>query len=261
VADIADLVAMHAQDRPATVAIEVLGGERLTYGGLDRRSNRLARALLRLGVQPGERIAVVTCDAHAPDAVVGMLATTRADAAPLPLAPDPTALAGVDGRVVLACAEGVAACRRAGVRGVLVGDGEGVEWWKALELRSSAAPLTRTSTGALATVGWAGPAPLDRSGLLHSLPVVAGGALHDVVVGALAAGVPQRVQVPFEPVGFAAQLDLASTACLLPPQVDLLPAGTAWVAAGGVCWHAPVTVDLDAEGGYGVGLATAALTA
>jgi acyl-CoA synthetase (AMP-forming)/AMP-acid ligase II len=263
VAGIAELVSIHAQDRPGAVAVKVVRGDQLTYGGLDRRSNRLARALVDLGVAPGDTVAVVCCDAHAPDLLVAHLAAVKTGAVttvlPLDLA------GGARASVVLACAEGVGACRAAGVRGLVVGDAMGVVWWKALELRQSAARFHCPAAAADAP-GAAEPASLpvslENGGLLHALPLSTSLGLHTVALAALAAGVPQILQAPFDPATFSRLLPAAPTACLLPHQVDQLPAGSQWITAPpGVCWRHPVTVDVDAEGGFGVGLAAAALSA
>jgi hypothetical protein len=256
-AGIAELVGIHASDRPRAVAVRVVDGDGLTYGGLDRRSNRLARALVDLGAGPGARVALMCCDRHAPDLLVGYIATEKvaaiADVVPL----DDAARASA--HVILACAEGVAACLAAGVRGTIVGDDEGVLWWKALELRQSPAPLAPVSVTALAPPAL--PVSLENGGLLHAIPLADPLGLR-TAIGALAAGVPQILQTPFDPVSFSRLLPAAPTACLLPRQVDALPAGSHWVATPpGLCWRHPVTVDIDAEGGFGVGLAAAALSA
>jgi non-ribosomal peptide synthetase component F len=258
VTGIAERVSIHADDRPRALAMKVVGGDGVTYGGLDRRSNRLAHGLVDLGIAPRDRVAIVCCDAHAPDLLVGYLATEKlaavADLVPL----DDTGR--IIASVILACAEGVAACRTAGVRGVIVGDGEGVVWWKALELRHSPAPLARSAAAAVAPAAL--PVSLENGGLLHAVPLSNPLGLHTVALGALAVGVPQFLQTPFDPGTFSRLLTAAPTACLLPRQVDELPAGSQWVATPpGLCWRHPVTVDLDAEGGFGVGLAAATLTA
>ena len=260
-ASIAELVSIHAQDRPGAVAVKVVHGEQLTYGGLDRRSNRLARALVDLGVAPGDRVTVVCCDTHAPDLLVGHLAAAKAGATTTVLPLDRAAAAGPS--VVLACAEGVGACRAAGVRATIVGDGPGVVWWKALELRQPAARFVRPAGAApLPGEAMSLPVSLENSGLLHAVPLSTSLGLHYVALAALAAGVPQIVQAPFDPATFSRLLPAAPTACLLPYQVDLLPAGSHWVTSPpGLCWRHPVTVDVDAEGGFGVGLAAAALIA
>ncbi|GIW41800.1 MAG: long-chain acyl-CoA synthetase [Candidatus Binatia bacterium] len=51
-------IAAHARRRPEKPAI-VFEGKTLTYGELDRRVNRLARALRRAGVGPGDTVALV----------------------------------------------------------------------------------------------------------------------------------------------------------------------------------------------------------
>ncbi|MDT0433586.1 MULTISPECIES: amino acid adenylation domain-containing protein [Streptomyces] len=56
---------------------------RLTYGELDRAATRLARALLRLGVGPGELVGVAATPS--PEFVVAALAVLRAGCAYLPL--------------------------------------------------------------------------------------------------------------------------------------------------------------------------------
>ena len=103
---------------------------------------------------------------------------------------------------------------------------------------------------------------LENGGLLHAVPLSNPLGLHAVALGALAVGVPQILQMPFDPFTFGRLLPAVPTACLLPHQVDALPAGSQWMSTPpGLCWRHPVTVDLDAEGGFGVGLAAAALSA
>jgi hypothetical protein len=146
-----------------------------------------------------------------------------------------------------------------------VGDATGVVWWKALELRQSAARFV-CPAGTACAPDAVEPAPLpvslENRGLLHAVPLSTPLGLHTVALAALAAGVPQILQTPFDPATFSRLLAAAPTACLLPRQVDGLPAGSHWVTTPtGLCWRHPVTVDIDAEGGFGVGLAAAALTA
>ncbi|MFI7322850.1 amino acid adenylation domain-containing protein [Streptomyces venezuelae] len=74
---------------PHTVAL-VAGAERLTYDELDRRANRLARALVDRGAAPGERVAL--CLRRTPDLVVSILAVLKTGAAYVPVDPGyPTA--------------------------------------------------------------------------------------------------------------------------------------------------------------------------
>jgi amino acid adenylation domain-containing protein len=93
--------AARTPERPALVS----GTETLTYGEINARANRLAHALIRLGVGP-ERV-VAVCLERSPAAVVACLAALKAGAAYVPLDPvhPPERLAGmvadVDAAVVL----------------------------------------------------------------------------------------------------------------------------------------------------------------
>ncbi|NWE30415.1 amino acid adenylation domain-containing protein, partial [Pseudomonas gingeri] len=73
-----------AQAMPEALAV-VQGTARLTYRELDRRANRLARHLLKLGVQPDTRVAI--CVRRGPDMLVGLLAILKAGAAYVPIDP------------------------------------------------------------------------------------------------------------------------------------------------------------------------------
>ena len=53
-----ELIHRRLQAAPQRIAIETPDGGRLTYGGLDERCARLAARLARLGVHPGDRVAV-----------------------------------------------------------------------------------------------------------------------------------------------------------------------------------------------------------
>ena len=113
---------------------------------LERRSNRLARAVHRLGVAPGDVVAIVCCDDV--DRAVAELAVGKVGAtavvADCHSAPDEFAElhARLGVRAVLACGEGVELWRASRVGGLILGDGEGVPWWRLAELRESAEPLT-----------------------------------------------------------------------------------------------------------------------
>jgi acyl-CoA synthetase (AMP-forming)/AMP-acid ligase II len=114
---------------------------------LDRRSNRLARALRTMGVNETTTVAVVVCDDM--EKLVALSAVRKIGAAvaemPCQLSPSDFALSyrasGAD--VTLACLEGTQAWLASGVGGLILGDGEGVKWWKLAELRESSEPLTR----------------------------------------------------------------------------------------------------------------------
>ena len=101
---------------------------------VDRRSNRLARALGALGVSDGDRVAVACCEEHHLDRDVAIAAVTKAGAVPV-------AVDGGGVRAVLACAEGMEWWRRTGARAIVIADAPGTVWWKALELRHPPTPL------------------------------------------------------------------------------------------------------------------------
>ena len=77
------LFEIRATERPEALA--VVGGERLTYEDLDRRANRLARRLQRLGVGPETRVALR--HERAPGLIVGMLGILKAGGAYVPIDP------------------------------------------------------------------------------------------------------------------------------------------------------------------------------
>jgi amino acid adenylation domain-containing protein len=83
---------------PAKTAL-VAGGRRLSYADLDARSDRLAKALIRSGVEPGSRV-VLLLDNDA-EAVVSFLAIWKACAVACPLHPTMKAekLAGILARI------------------------------------------------------------------------------------------------------------------------------------------------------------------
>ena len=53
-----DALADHCRDQPEKVAIQFIGGPPVTYGQLEAAANRSANALLALGIEPGDRVAV-----------------------------------------------------------------------------------------------------------------------------------------------------------------------------------------------------------
>src|SRR5690242_6557064 len=61
---LAAVVRTHARSRPERPAL-TYGGRTWTYGQLDARSSRVARALLDEGVQPGDRVAIL--DKNSPE--------------------------------------------------------------------------------------------------------------------------------------------------------------------------------------------------
>ncbi|MGR3932291.1 amino acid adenylation domain-containing protein [Streptomyces sp. BRA346] len=71
----------HATASPLAVAAEHLG-ETITYGELDRQAGRLAARLARLGVRPGDHVALFV--RRSIPMLVGLLATLKAGAAYVP---------------------------------------------------------------------------------------------------------------------------------------------------------------------------------
>ncbi|MGJ5753616.1 non-ribosomal peptide synthetase [Streptomyces puniciscabiei] len=80
-----ELVAARAAERPDATAITDRH-TRLSYAGLDKAANRVARALQELGVEHGDRVGV--CMARGWELVVVLLGVLRAGAAYLPMEPD-----------------------------------------------------------------------------------------------------------------------------------------------------------------------------
>jgi hypothetical protein len=103
-----------------------------------------------MGVQVGQRIVVLCCAEHVEDRRVAVAATESIGA--VAIVPGDWSqpelarvLAGMNPRTVyLACEEGVDGWRAARGTGVMIGDGLGVLWWKALECRYAAADLAGT---------------------------------------------------------------------------------------------------------------------
>ena len=115
--------------------------------GLEGRSNQLARALVRMGLMPGDQVGVLCCDAHDDDERVARVAVAMVGATVqvLPLDASPGHMTAVatqaNFRYVVACEEGSVAWKRAAFPVVLIADGPNAYWWRALELRESAEPL------------------------------------------------------------------------------------------------------------------------
>ena len=78
------LFAGQAGRAPEAVAV-AYEGERLSYGELERRSNRLAHRLRRLGVGPEARVGL--CVERSPEMLVGILGILKAGGAYVPLDP------------------------------------------------------------------------------------------------------------------------------------------------------------------------------
>jgi amino acid adenylation domain-containing protein len=79
-----EMVEEQADRRPHAPAVVFEGGE-LTYAALERRANRLARRLRRLGVGP--EVPVGVCAERSPEMVIGLIAVLKAGGAYVPLDP------------------------------------------------------------------------------------------------------------------------------------------------------------------------------
>lgn len=80
-----DLVTAQMERTPDAIAL-VSGDERLTFGELDRRANRLAYHLRARGARRGSVVAI--CVERSPEMVIGMLGILKSGAAYLPLDPN-----------------------------------------------------------------------------------------------------------------------------------------------------------------------------
>jgi amino acid adenylation domain-containing protein len=104
-------VATQAAQRPDATAL-VMQEARMTYGELEKRSNRLAHLLLQLGCRAGDRICLLA--PKSPEAIVGMIAALKARCAYVPVdlaSPAPRArmiLDAAEPRLVLAMEDGAA---------------------------------------------------------------------------------------------------------------------------------------------------------
>jgi amino acid adenylation domain-containing protein len=123
-----ELFEQRVRAHPDAVAV-VRGEYRLTYDQLNRRANRLARALLAAGLDPEDAVAVVT--ERDPDWMTAVLAIFKAGGVYLPIEPHfpadrmTTTLSRADCRLVLTEPASTAVVRRAvtpmsGVRTILV---------------------------------------------------------------------------------------------------------------------------------------------
>jgi hypothetical protein len=121
---------------------------------LERRSNRLARALRRLGVTTGATVHALLDDPDGIDGQVALVAA-RKIGAEISMRAVPseegkaiavaTTLPVKTLDVIIASEAGVRALQAANVCGVILGDGPGVRWWRAAEARESAEPLEGVS--------------------------------------------------------------------------------------------------------------------
>jgi malonyl-CoA/methylmalonyl-CoA synthetase len=81
--DLIDCLERHAREQPQQVFLRVPQGIELTYAALQEQTGRFAAALLRLGVRPGDRVAVQV--EKSPEAILLYLACLRLGAAFVPI--------------------------------------------------------------------------------------------------------------------------------------------------------------------------------
>lgn len=80
-----ELIQAQIDRDPDAIALVAADGERLTYSELGARANRLARALRGMGVEPGDRVALLA--PRSVEAYVGLLAVVVAGGAYVPIDP------------------------------------------------------------------------------------------------------------------------------------------------------------------------------
>jgi acyl-CoA synthetase (AMP-forming)/AMP-acid ligase II len=80
--EVPDILTLHAAVSPDKPAL-ICGEDVLTYGAYDERSNRAARALIALGVQPGDRVAVMSFNSIAASEVSAGLRKAQAVGVPV----------------------------------------------------------------------------------------------------------------------------------------------------------------------------------
>src|SRR5258708_5706733 len=108
----------------------------------ERRSARLASVLSALLPLSIDTVAVLCCDEHEVDAHVAVPASHLVGAEPVcipihvPVDELRGLLAEAGATVLLACSEGTELWRACGYPLVVFGDGPGVRWWRAAELRA-----------------------------------------------------------------------------------------------------------------------------
>jgi fatty-acyl-CoA synthase len=112
---------------------------------LDQRSNRLARVLRSMGVSHGETIAVIVCDDTDRLVALAAIAKIGADVAECSCDLSASEFANFyrasGASTTLACSQGSLTWLASKVGGMILGDGEGVKWWKLAELRESSNSL------------------------------------------------------------------------------------------------------------------------
>ena len=79
------LFEIQAAKSPDVVAIQS-SARRLTYAELDRSANRIARAMVKLGLEPGDLVGILAT--RDPEMILGLLGVMKAGGVVVPLDPD-----------------------------------------------------------------------------------------------------------------------------------------------------------------------------
>ncbi len=163
---------------PGNIAV-IEGEKRLSYAELDARIGALARALVALGVEPGDRVAVLQANSH--QFMVALCASARAGAAFVPmlgiLSEDDHAyiLEDSGAQVLIAPAAGLAERARAlkgrqpALRQLIVVDGDDEQdYERLLAAHAGEAPLVRGSEDDLAQILYTSGTTGKPKGVAHS---------------------------------------------------------------------------------------------
>ncbi|WP_164018755.1 non-ribosomal peptide synthetase [Pyxidicoccus trucidator] len=167
-----ELFEAQADLRPEALAVEA-AGERLTYGELEARANRLASALRARGVGTESRVGVLL--GPSADYVVALLAVLKAGAAYVAMAPETPPervgrMLGIARATLVVTDARLAARVPAGAAGVLRMDAEREQWARESDARRSRAPWPRQLAYLVFTSGSAGTpkgVELEHEGLAN----------------------------------------------------------------------------------------------